>query len=95
MQVGMDDLDIVFRLERQFSVKLKLAALGPHFCRRTPPDLSAGELHDWVVAQCVAQGKPVPHSSWRRVKVVLLDAIAARPSTVRRDSLLRADLGMS
>ena len=93
--MGLDDLDIVFRLERQFAVKLTLADLGKKFLQRTPPDLSAGELHDWVVAQCVTEGKSVPHSSWRRVKEVLLDAIAAPPSTARRDSLLRADLGMS
>jgi hypothetical protein len=92
--MGLDSLDIAFRAERQFGVRLGPADLDPILRTRTRPDMTAGELHDLIVAKCASAGRAVPFSSWGRVKVILTDALGGSLTTIRRGSLLRRDLGM-
>lgn len=92
--MGMEFLDITFRAEKQFGVKLRMRDFVRLNCIPATRDPTAGELHDWICQACRAAGKPVPHSSWHRVKRIIVDATGLSPSVIRKDSLLSADLGI-
>src|SRR3954453_12803481 len=42
--MGLDVLDITFRLEKRFAIKIYRGDLSPLFERRQPPDLAVGDL---------------------------------------------------
>lgn len=46
--MGIDVLDLVFRIERAFGVRIKNDDLSKAAMKRRPPDVSAGELL-WMV----------------------------------------------
>jgi hypothetical protein len=48
--MGIDVLDVVVRLEKAFEIKLPRAGLDPLFSARHPPDMSAGELAQFVLS---------------------------------------------
>jgi hypothetical protein len=58
-------------------------------------DITAGQIHDRLCELLREQGRPVPFSSWRRVKKVLHDALGVAPSAIKRDSWLVHDLNAS
>jgi hypothetical protein len=92
--MGMELIDMTFRAERQFGIKSRLE----EFAKVSPKDekyrLTAGDFHAWVCTACREQGKPVPHSSWNRVKIVIVDAAGVTPSIIRKSSRLYDDLGV-
>ncbi len=92
--MGMDLFDIQFQLEKRFEIKITFKEeIVPLFMVRTPPDCMAGELHAYVCQKIKATGRTIPHSSWNGVKWVLCKCLSVKPSLIRRDSLLRANLG--
>jgi hypothetical protein len=100
--MGIDFLDFTFRIEKQFGIKVERGdsrILEQWATERrshmTPHDLSAGELHDWVVQLCQARGVKVPPSSWTRVKLELAKVVRQPPQHIRRDTLVIRDLGFS
>jgi hypothetical protein len=94
--MGLDFLDITFRLEKAFSIKLPRGwHEGMPFTTTPKFDLRAGDLHDHVCHHLRRANRPVPHSSWTRVKLVLANALGAHPSIIRREKWLAADLGAS
>lgn len=90
----MDLLDFTFRVERAFGIKVPRDAYD-RLPRRTPFDVTAGEVHDWVVRLCAEQGVKVPPSSWNRVKIALVDVTGSPPSLVRRDTWVVRELDFS
>ncbi|MEX0717933.1 MAG: hypothetical protein WD066_15165 [Planctomycetaceae bacterium] len=98
--MGIDFLDIRFRLEKRFEVRLDRhseTALLATFEAASPEerDFTAGALHDWICEECRRAGRPVPTSSWTRVKLTLAEVLLIAPHEIRRDSRLVRDLGMS
>ena len=113
--MGMDLLDITFRLEESFEVRLQRVDLL--FAERSSPptassgddaipvvdyqpvrqrwDITAGEIHDRLCAILREQDRPVPFSSWRRVKKCLYEATGASPELITRNSWRVEDLGAS
>jgi hypothetical protein len=89
----MDALDVSFRLEKQFGIKIGRFDWDRIPCHGKPIDTTAGELHDWVVRPCVEQNIPVTHSSWHAVKKVLAEALHVSPWKITRSSWLKRDLG--
>jgi hypothetical protein len=89
----MDLFDIHFQLEKRFRIKITHEEFRPLFMGRIPPDCTAGELHAFVCRKIEAAGRPVPHSSWGGVKLVLSNCLFKKPSLIRKESLIKADLG--
>lgn len=91
--MGIDLLDVSFRVERVFGVSPR----GEHYnqlcLQHDPPDFTAGELHDLICKLCRAEGKPVPYSSWSRLRLVLVDTLGVNPSQVLKDARIIRDLG--
>lgn len=89
--MGVDMLDFTFRIEKRFEIKINrddYRIVEEWATERRPKsrphDLTAGELHDWVVKLCEARGIIVPYSSWNRVKVELSKTVGKRPQVVHR-----------
>ncbi|MDB5325759.1 MAG: hypothetical protein JWM57_1328 [Phycisphaerales bacterium] len=93
--MGLDLLDFTFRIEKSFHVKLDLRDAWDRLPRRTPPDWTAGELHDWVMHLCSERGAAVPPSSWHRVQLVLVDVTGKSPKLIRRGTFVIRELGFS
>ncbi len=55
-RMGPDLLDIKFRLERSFQVKLPRDAFWSLAGKREPPDIKAGELYEFVRARMPGDG---------------------------------------
>jgi hypothetical protein len=96
--MGVDLLDFAFRVEKRFGIKIKrqdYRTLEPSWMSRRPSDLTVGEMHDWVVKLCQVQGAKVPCSSWNRVRLVLAQVVGKSPRIIRRETLVKRDLGFS
>jgi hypothetical protein len=100
--MGVDMLDFTFRIEKSFGIKADrddYRILDGWAAERRPQlkphDLTAGELHDWVVTLCEARGVSVPRSSWNRVKLELARTVGKPPQIIHRNTLIVRDLGFS
>jgi hypothetical protein len=100
--MGVDLLDFTFRIEKRFGIKVNrddYHILDQWVLERRPDikphDLTAGELHDWVVKLCEARDVKVPHSSWNRVKFELAKVVAKSPRNIRRETFVVRDLEFS
>ncbi|HSI33891.1 MAG: hypothetical protein ACAI43_14930 [Phycisphaerae bacterium] len=96
--MGIDFLDIVFRLEKEFSIKLPRAALfwtdaEMRLRRRERPPLTAGLLHRQLVEFLSRNRLDVPADSWERVRKCLSAALGVKEDEIRPDSRLIEDLG--
>jgi hypothetical protein len=92
--MGVDMLDFTFRIEKSFKMKFQRGDYD-RLPLRKPPNVTAGELHDWVVQLCKDRGVTVPWSSWNRVKRVLVDVTGKSPKLIRRQTDVVRELGMS
>ena len=90
--MGIDALDFQFRIEKSFKMKLAREAWD-RLPRRSPPDVTVGELHDMVVRACIETGVRVPPSSWTRVKLELARVLRKSPRLIHPHTLLARDLG--
>ena len=88
-------LDIVFRLERRFGVRLETADFDQLGRKRNINEVTAGDLFDIVCCSLQAVGRPVPVNGWNGVRLELANSLSVSPLTIRRESLLVGDLGMS
>lgn len=59
--MGIDLLDIQFRLEKAFAIRLDQADFDTLFTRRQPPtDATAGDLSTLVLSKITRPGHPLP-----------------------------------
>lgn len=93
--MGLDLLDLTFRLEKAFGIKVAQADLLKLESGRFPWDVTAGELHLWVVQICNERGVKFPPSSWNRVRLELAKVVGKPPQVIRRETLVVRDLGFS
>jgi hypothetical protein len=91
--MGVDWLDIRFRLERQFDITFEQTDFA-HVWESGRRDLTAGELFDVVCVRLQSEGRPIPYSGWNRVRLELARALVVPPHHIHVDSRLVADLGM-
>jgi hypothetical protein len=90
---GLDWLDIVWRLERQFAIHLRGADFE-RFSAEERNGLTAGRLWDVVVEKMRTAGIEVPGDALARVVVALSEALNVDVERIAPDSRLYADLGM-
>jgi acyl carrier protein len=62
--MGMDLLDMVFRLEKAFDIKIRTAAFTALISNRQPPDMTAGELADFVLRTLPPRRRSVSGENW-------------------------------
>jgi hypothetical protein len=90
---GIDWLDIVFRLEREFGVRLT----GTDFAQFSAHEritLTAGQLWKVVAGKRQNGGNNRPKDGWERVVTTLGEALNVDSERVLPSSRLYADLGM-
>ena len=92
--MGLDLLDFTFRVEKSFGMKIHRADYD-RLPRRTPFDVTAGEMHDWIVQLCKERGVPVPFSSWNRIRRVLTDVTGKSPKLIHPETFLVRELDFS
>jgi len=95
--MGIDMLDLMFRLEKQFHIPIEWEPLERVAQRFSPWDLAAGDIHRVVCDTYVAAGAAVPASSWRRVKLVIIHCRPGpiSPTRITPHTRLVADLGFT
>ena len=98
--MGIDFLDIVFRLERSFAVKIPRGRLywtREQVNRGDFPntDPTAGEIHARMCELLREQNRPVPSESWQRVCRCIGDCLGIGPDTIRPEHHLIGELGAS
>jgi hypothetical protein len=96
--VGVDLLDFTFRIEKRFGFKTDredIRMLDPLWTNRKPADVTAGELHQWIVKLCEARGMTVPYSSWNGVRLELARVVGKSPRIIHRDTWVIRELGFS
>jgi hypothetical protein len=90
---SLDWLDIVYRLESQFSVTLAEADFAAMTSERRVA-LTAGELWDIVTGKIQAAHREVPQDGWDRFTELLSEALTVEKHRITRQSRLYADLTM-
>jgi hypothetical protein len=90
--MGIDFLDVAFRIEKQFGVRIEPADILPAWTKDDRNDVTAGEFHEIICEKCREQGIKVPRSSWNQLKLALVDALGVTPSEIKKDAWLRKDL---
>ena len=95
--MGIDMLDLVFRLESQFHVTIEWEPLDRAAQRYTPWDITAGDVHRVVYGICRDAGVAVPASSWHRVKLAIIRSCPNRvsPTRITPHTRLIAELGFT
>ncbi|MCA9068990.1 MAG: hypothetical protein KDA84_08710 [Planctomycetaceae bacterium] len=91
--MGVDWLDIQFRLERRFDIKLNRMDLE-RLWDEERQDLTAGDLLSLVSDTLQTQNRKVSFSAWTRVRLEVAIALGVSPQKIHRESWLIADLGM-
>jgi hypothetical protein len=100
--MGIDYLDIHFRLEKALGIRLPPTSLywsrqereagsvntGKH-------DVTAGEVHTNLCEALVELGHEVPANSWEIVRACLGEALGFPPGEVKPEHWLIRDLGAS
>jgi hypothetical protein len=67
--VGIDLLDIQFRLEKRFTIRITGPDFDPLFSRRRPPDATAADLAALVLAKLTAGEGPNPPEEYRSHRI--------------------------
>ena len=98
--MGIDFLDIVFRLEKSFAVKIprgRLCWTREQVSRGDFPnyDPTVGEIHVRMCELLGEQKRPVPSDSWQRVCRCIGDSLAVMPEMIRPEHHLIGELGAS
>ena len=98
--MGIDFLDIIFRIEKAFAAKIPrgvlhadVAVLSRRPGRRGRLDFTVGGLHEQVCTELARGGYTVPPDSWERVRQCVSDALGVPVEAVRPESLLVSELG--
>jgi len=90
--MGMDVLDISYRIEKRFGVRLEPPDLVDA-CEANSYDLTAGMLHEIVCEKCQREGLEIPTSSWTRIRLILAETLAKPVREIKRDAWLCRNLG--
>ena len=92
--MGLDFVDFTLRIEKSFRIHV-----GPGDYDRLPKrkrfEMTAGELHEWVVELCKEKRANVPWSSWNRVRLELARVVGKPPRLIHRGTFIVKELGFS
>lgn len=91
--MGIDLLDFNMRIEKLFGAELPMRDVPPFLTGKKKEEITAGDLHRWVVHLCETKGMKVPPSSWSRVRLALAKVVKKPPRQIRPETLIVRDLG--
>lgn len=89
--MGLELLDIQFRIEKTFGFK-KIGESYNAFFEARGQQVTVRDLHDFICEQLTSEGKST-YGSWQRLKIILVNALGVKPDEIRRDVRLIIDLG--
>lgn len=107
--MGVDLLDINFRLQREFAVEIDMHGLTSELLKlielaeseavasggRIERDITVQQLFSVVCNRIYHQHGSVPEDAWPRFAGIIVDVLLVRPEEVRPGAWLERDLGMS
>ena len=95
--MGIDLLDLAFRLERQFGVRVSPDQFSKLAMRNDPPDIRVGDLFDLLRGEVPRFGildlELDAHSLWPIYQRAISDALGVDLDEVTNDKGLIHDLG--
>jgi hypothetical protein len=95
--MGLDLIDIIFRLERQFGVKVSRDQWFKMTFLNEPPDIKVGQLFDFIRAQVPRSGvldlDVDANILWPLYQQQLAEALDVELSDITKDKGLIHDLG--
>lgn len=98
--MGLDHLDMTFRIEKAFGFKWDLngdADVKRLWAIRANQDIeddcTAGDVHTFVCLRLRELGREVPHDSWRQLQEIIVKVTRCEVEDVRPESYLKKDLG--
>lgn len=93
--MGLDFLDVVFEIEKQFGVRICAADLTEsEEWDASKNDCTAGALHRIICRKCEEEGVPVPRSSWNRMRIALMKSAGVAADEIKEGAWLVHDLDM-
>jgi acyl carrier protein len=97
--MGIDALDIMFRLEKKFAIRIPRGRIFWSSEQRQLKQLSmkqtvtVGEVHQRICELLAEMKLPVPDDSWNRVIECVGGALSIPPKNIRPEDRLIEDLG--
>lgn len=92
--MGMDLVDMQFRLEREFGVAPTNDDLEELARGYKPFDIRVGDLYVRMGNLCRSQWLPFPGDSWPRFQRILSEVTGVDAKDIQTDLLLVRDLGV-
>jgi hypothetical protein len=96
--LGIDILDLVFRLERRFGTKISRSDLDELIGANDPPDILVGALFDFVRKRANPSGvfdeEMDAESLWPIFRREVSDSLGVEEDEVTKDKWLIRELGM-
>lgn len=96
--MGIDLLDLVFRIERQFNIKVHRDELAKLFLAADPQgnrrDLRVRDLHVWVEEQTRRQNPEYQGHLESELNLVISQCLYVKLASVTPDAWMVRDLGM-
>ena len=97
--MGIDGLDIMFRIEKAFGIRIPRGRIywseEQRQLKRLPmaTGLTIGDIHRRTCELLAEMNVPVPDDSWERVTQCVGGALSISPTTIRPQDRLMEDLG--
>jgi hypothetical protein len=95
--MGIDMLDVAFRLERRFRVKISRDQLAKLVMRNEPPDIRVGDLFDFIRSEIPRVGvldfELDADVLWPMFQREISDGLGVSADEVTKDKGLIHDLG--
>jgi hypothetical protein len=95
--MGLDLLDLTFRLERTFGVKVSRDQLSKMASQNEPADIKVGELFEFIRRQIYTFGvldlEMDAEAVWLISQGAVSDALGVEPDEVTKDKWLIHELG--
>lgn len=94
--MGVDLLDIRFRIEREFGVRLEMRDLVFPEQSEKIHDPTAGQLFEFLLRSLPVSehaAKPTDEELWHRLQLIIADVCYIPPTAVIPTARLHADLG--
>jgi hypothetical protein len=95
--MGIDILDLMFRLERRFGIEIRRGDWIKLLEKNEPPDIMVGELFDFVRSRAkrfgVVDDEMDADSIWLMFQRDISDSLGVEPGEVVRGKWIIRDLG--
>jgi hypothetical protein len=95
--MGLDILDLMFRLERHIGIRIERGEIYRLFEKNEPPDVRVGELFDFVRSKSKGQGvlddEVDADSMWTSFSCAVCEALGVEPEEITKDKWLIQELG--